>query len=53
MAYNIQDLLAEMVKRGASDLHITAGTAPLFRIAGKLTPFGEEAQAGRNHAYDV
>ena len=42
MAYNIQELLAEMVKRGASDLHITAGTPPLFRISGKLTPIGED-----------
>lgn len=42
MAYNIQDLLSEMVKRGASDLHITAGTAPLVRISGKLTPIGTD-----------
>ena len=41
MAYNIQDLLAEMVKRGASDLHITAGAPPLIRLSGKLTPIGE------------
>ena len=42
MAYNIQDLLSEMVKRGASDLHITAGTAPLVRVSGRLTPIGTE-----------
>ena len=41
--YNIQDLLAEMVKRGASDLHITAGIPPMLRLAGKLTPMGTEA----------
>ena len=40
--YNIQDLLAEMVKRGASDLHITAGIPPMLRLAGKLTPMGTE-----------
>ena len=33
MAYNIQDLLAEMVKRGASDLHITAGARSLLAAA--------------------
>ncbi len=42
MAYNIQELLAEMVKRGASDLHITAGIPPMLRLAGKLAPMGTE-----------
>ena len=42
MAYNIQDLLSEMVKRGASDLHITAGIPPMLRLAGKLAPMGTE-----------
>lgn len=42
MAYNIQDLLSEMVKRKASDLHITAGAPPLARVSGKLTPLGTE-----------
>ena len=42
MAYNIQELLSEMVKRGASDLHITAGSPPLLRISGKLTPIGAD-----------
>ena len=42
MAYNIQELLSEMVKRGASDLHITAGSPPLLRISGKLTPVGTD-----------
>ena len=31
-----------MVQRGASDLHITAGSPPLIRLSGKLTPIGEE-----------
>ena len=42
MAYNIQELLAEMVKRGASDLHLTAGIPPMLRLAGKLAPMGTE-----------
>ncbi len=33
---NIEDLLREMVKSGASDLHIKAGNAPGFRIDGKM-----------------
>ena len=31
-----------MVKRGASDLHITAGAPPLVRLSGKLTPLGDD-----------
>ena len=42
MAYNIQELLSEMVKRGASDLHITAGSPPLIRLSGRLTPIGTD-----------
>lgn len=42
MAYNIQELLSEMVKRGASDLHITAGSPPLVRLSGRLTPLGTD-----------
>lgn len=38
MALNVQDLLTEMVKRGASDLHLTAGSPPLLRLSGKLSP---------------
>ncbi len=42
MAYNIQELLSEMVKRGGSDLHITAGSPPLIRLSGRLTPLGTD-----------
>ena len=35
---NLHDLLKEMVKRGASDLHITIGSAPQLRINGTLVP---------------
>jgi len=34
--YSLQELLASMVEKGASDLHITAGTPPVFRINGDL-----------------
>ncbi len=33
---NIVDLLKEVVERGASDLHLTVGKPPTFRIDGKL-----------------
>ncbi|MEX0892237.1 MAG: type IV pilus twitching motility protein PilT [Gemmatimonadota bacterium] len=36
-AVNLRALLDEMVKRGASDLHITAGERPMFRIDGEIT----------------
>ncbi len=33
---SLRDLLEEMVKKGASDLHLTVGTPPQLRIDGKL-----------------
>lgn len=33
---NIETILRDMVKRGASDLHIRVGGAPVYRIDGKL-----------------
>ncbi len=35
---NLRDLLEEMVKRGASDLHLTVGSPPQLRVDGKLMP---------------
>ncbi len=35
---SIDDLLHLMVERGASDLHIKTGSAPMIRIDGELTP---------------
>jgi twitching motility protein PilT len=37
----IEDLLDEVVKRGASDLHISPGAAPTARIDGSLIPLGD------------
>lgn len=36
------DMLRQMVDRLASDLHITAGLPPMFRVDGKLVPFTTE-----------
>ncbi|MEQ9617912.1 MAG: type IV pilus twitching motility protein PilT [Deltaproteobacteria bacterium] len=38
MGIAIDNLLKLMVDNGASDLHITAGVAPMLRIDGKLVP---------------
>jgi twitching motility protein PilT len=35
---NLHQLLKAMVEKGASDLHITSGSAPQLRIDGKLVP---------------
>lgn len=38
MDISIYDLLREMVDKGASDLHITTGSAPQIRVRGQLYP---------------
>jgi len=38
-AVTLQQLLKVMVEKGASDLHITTGSAPQLRIDGELVPF--------------
>ena len=35
---NLRALLEEMVHRGASDLHLTAGQQPVLRVDGRITP---------------
>ena len=38
MAASMAELLQILVERGASDLHITSGTYPQIRVAGRLVP---------------
>ncbi len=38
MDYMIEDLMEEVVERGGSDLHVSAGLPPYIRVNGKLTP---------------
>ncbi|MCL4513943.1 MAG: hypothetical protein M1421_08060, partial [Candidatus Eremiobacteraeota bacterium] len=38
----IEDLLRLMVEKGASDLHLKAGSPPMLRIDGELIPAGYE-----------
>ncbi|GBF10821.1 type IV pilus twitching motility protein PilT [Tepidibacillus sp. HK-1] len=39
--YSIEELMLEAFKRQASDLHITVGAKPTFRIHGKLVSMGD------------
>ena len=39
---HIDELLREMVEKGASDLHICPGVPPIIRVDGKLTPLNYE-----------
>jgi len=41
MAATMADLLQILVERGGSDLHLTTGTNPQIRIAGKLVPLSQ------------
>ncbi len=43
MELMIEDLMEQLVEQGGSDLHLSAGLPPYFRLSGKLTPVGEEA----------
>jgi twitching motility protein PilT len=38
MALSLHQLLKNMIEKGASDLHITTGSAPQIRVDGKLIP---------------
>ncbi|MCX5860868.1 MAG: type IV pilus twitching motility protein PilT [Desulfomonile sp.] len=52
----LHDFLREMVTRGASDLHITAGVPPMIRIRNELLPLNSpalSAQETRNLCYSV
>ena len=42
MAYELDDLLRNMVQLKASDLHLRVGAQPVYRIDGELTVHGEE-----------
>jgi len=40
----LMDLLNEVVRRGASDLFITVGLAPMLKVDGVLQPLGQQAR---------
>jgi twitching motility protein PilT len=39
---SLRELLEVMVKRNASDLHITVGTPPMLRVDGKLVKIDQD-----------
>ncbi len=39
---DLRQLLEDMLKRNATDLHLTVGVPPMLRIDGELTPAGDE-----------
>src|SRR3989338_7025074 len=45
---SIQDLLSKMVELGASDLHLTMGKPPLFRVHGDLRSLMHEVLAAED-----
>ena len=52
----MRELLEEMVEKGASDLHITAGLPPQYRIDGSIVPTQFDVLAGddtQNLAYSI
>ena len=55
---NLRALLEEMVQRGASDLHLTAGQRPMLRVDGEIAPANSgpselEAKDTLNLAYSI
>jgi twitching motility protein PilT len=56
MAANLHAMLVEMIERGATDLHITAGAPPTLRIDGMLVPMDHpplSAKDTKQLAYSV
>ncbi|PSB18712.1 type IV pili twitching motility protein PilT [Phormidesmis priestleyi ULC007] len=42
MELMIEDLMEQLIEMGGSDLHLTAGLPPYFRISGHLQPIGDQ-----------
>jgi twitching motility protein PilT len=56
MEFDFADVMLETMRQGASDLHLTAGSPPLIRIRGKLTPLDTPIltpQAVREVVYSI
>lgn len=43
MELMIEDLMEQLIEMGGSDLHLSAGLPPYFRISGHLQPIGDQA----------
>lgn len=56
MVIDLHDLLKEMTKRNASDLHLGAGCAPHIRVDERLVPIGKEtldANSSKDLIYSI
>src|SRR3954464_8058142 len=56
MEFDFADVMLETMRQGASDLHLTAGSAPLIRIRGQLIPLDTPIltpQAVREVVYSI
>ncbi|MBD2325880.1 type IV pilus twitching motility protein PilT [Alkalinema sp. FACHB-956] len=42
MELMIEDLMEQLIEMGGSDMHLTAGLPPYFRISGKLQPISDQ-----------
>ena len=42
MTTKLKELMTNLVSRNGSDLHLTGGTAPYFRIQGQILPASSE-----------
>jgi len=43
-AVDLNEVLGELIDVGGSDLHLTAGSAPMVRLRGELVPLGDHPQ---------
>ncbi|MBM4118689.1 type IV pilus twitching motility protein PilT [bacterium] len=53
---NLRELLGQMIEKGASDLHISAGLPPMFRVDGEIVRFGDDRispDVARKLAYSI
>ncbi|MBN2288283.1 MAG: type IV pili twitching motility protein PilT, partial [Candidatus Glassbacteria bacterium] len=50
MTMEFMDLLRYMVQKDASDIYITAGCPPMFRVEGITQPWGQENLTGESTA---
>ena len=46
---NLIEMFQTMIQNGASDLHLTVGTAPQFRINGRLMPVAGHQTLSASH----
>src|SRR5919205_4686833 len=48
MDFDFADILLEVIERKASDLHLTAGSPPMIRQKGKLSPLDYPVLSGQD-----